>query len=118
MVYSCIADSYFSRKSRESREVFLHRSFLSHTDLTNLTKGLHRKECSQLSAAPSVRAGWQQGRSDLPFREIREICVRPKIIRVRYIHIVSLLIGYIALSVVVYYPLRSVRLTPLFARPP
>ena len=68
-----------SRKSREKREKPGPMN-LSHTDLTNLTDGASLRP--RLSALPSALSRMvHTSASDVCFREIREICVRPKIQR-------------------------------------
>ena len=69
-------EDFGARRSREKREspgpvnYASHRSHKSHRSCI--------AEGSQLPSGVYTRRSRQQGRSDLPFREIREICVRQK----------------------------------------
>ena len=69
-------EDFGSRRSREKREspgpvnYASHRSHKSHRSCI--------AEGSQLPSGVYTRRSRQQGRSDLPFREICEICVRQK----------------------------------------
>ena len=53
--------------------------FLFHTDLTNLTKWLHRKSSQLVGYAECFHLEGTRECNDACFCEIREICVRPKI---------------------------------------
>jgi len=67
-------EDYGSRESRERRENPGPENYASHRSHKS-----HRSciaESSQLPSGVYTRRSRQQGRSDLPFREIREICVR------------------------------------------
>ena len=67
-------EDYGSRESRERRENPGPVNYASHKSHKS-----HRSciaEGSQLPSGVYTRRSRQQGRSDLPFREIREICVR------------------------------------------
>ena len=69
-------EDYGSRESRERRENPGPENYASHRSHKS-----HRSciaESSQLPSGVYTRRSRQQGRSDLPFREIREICVRQK----------------------------------------
>ena len=69
-------EDYGSRESRERRENPGPENYASHRSHKS-----HRSciaEGSQLPSGVYTRRSRQQGRSDLPFREIREICVRQK----------------------------------------
>ena len=66
----------YSREEREEREKPGPMD-ISHTDLTNLTDGASLRP--RLSASPSVLSRMvHTSASDVCFREICEICVRPK----------------------------------------
>ena len=52
--------------------------FLFHTDLTNLTKWLHRKSSQLVGYAECFHPEGTRECNDACFCEIREICVRPK----------------------------------------
>ena len=65
-----------ARNLAKSRESSVPMN-MPHTDLTNLTKGASLRP--RLSASPSVFSRMvHTSVSDVCFREIREICVRPK----------------------------------------
>ena len=56
----------------------LSHGFLFHTDLTNLTKWLHRKSSQLVGYAECFHPDGTRECNDACFCEIREICVRPK----------------------------------------